>query len=215
MDALYKQIGLDFNSEVRSLTFDLIRMVTNTDYRENRFMFEWPFPDSTDTLKETLDKLAANKIIVYRLVAPKSNLLHVSFFVTNRYNLEKLKAEFNLRYSNRPIESELGPGVNNLIYYNPSTGDISVNGRRSRLKQGTTYRNRAIFGLILRYLPKPAPREEVLKTLQLTSKTKFSDEDRTYGINHAIDNLRDALGVKSGVISLKTDRVHLNATCVE
>jgi hypothetical protein len=172
----------------------------------------------------TLRALRQHKIIVYEKALgrvtgdpiSKSPSSIYKVFVTNRYLFEQLVVERNHKIFSTILKLRHKLDVPNLIYYNSSRGDITVNGIHGRLKRGSLYKNREIFNLLLRCAPEPAPRGEILKILKMTSPTKYSDTDRTYKINNAVDNLRDALGVKSKVLSLKhADGLHLNATVIK
>ena len=171
----------------------------------------------------TLRTLASHKIITYKYARvnitgdePRHTKRTYRVFVTNRYVFEQLLLEIE-RSDNKFFDrSGKRPTVDNLIYYNPSSGKISANGVRGKLKRSSLYKNREIFNLLLRCTPEPAPREEILKILKLTSIKKYTDTDRTYGINDAVDSLRDVLDVKSDVLSLKqADGLHLNAIVVQ
>lgn len=167
-----------------------------------------------------LQTLARHKIIAYktakaRLIASSPTSTVYRVYIVNRYAFERLSIEIDQRYSNRFAKSQTIPAIDNLIYYNPSTGKLSANGIKGKLKRGSRYKNREIFNLALRSMPKPADRDDIIKILKLTSTKKYSDTDRTYGINKAIDNLRDALHVNKDVLSLKNDGLHLNATVIQ
>lgn len=181
----------------------------------------------TPSDRAVLHALDHHKIIVYKLdntrritdiskktaTSKKPQVYNV--YVTNRHLLEQLVKEFDEPYIKRSPKPIATTPLENIIYYNPTTGDISINGTRSKIKHRTKYKNRAVFGLLLRHSPRPTPRDELLKTLKLTSKTKYDDTERTYKLNHAIDNLRNALKVTKDIISLKADGVYLNAIVVQ
>lgn len=230
MDLLCEQIGLSTDGETIKETHGLISriLLRLRGYSDNgpiRIEAPGRLPEELDpeanhdyeVFLATLNTLANHKIIVFKpeylnRKRPGTNMYRdFSIFVTNRYELERLKAE--LKWLGEPKDKRSNtPHVDNLVFYNPLSGEGLVNGKYIRFKKSkprSKVKAKELFDLLFASAPNPVPREKLIATLRL-GKNAHDESDR---ITQAFSNIRRRCGIDKNVISLN-DSGLLNAITV-
>lgn len=221
MDLLCKQIGLNIEGEHREVAYGttsqiLLRLRGYTDNGPILIFGPGRLPPEIDQEGDSeykiflavLDILATHNIINYKLKNPNYRgsrtdvSKEFSVIVTNRYKLERLRAE--LKWIGEPESNRSGaPQVDNLVYYNPLSGHGFVNGNKVRLKG----RNRKLFKALSDTAPDPVLR----KNLEGIARLGHKDDDLKYAMNDAFSALRKACKVNKSVIYLRDDGGRLDA----
>lgn len=230
MDLLCKQIGLSTDGETLKENYGLISriLLRLRGYSDNgpiRIDAPGRLPEELDpeakqdyeVFLATLNTLAKHKIIVFKPEylnhkwQGKNMYRDFSIYVTNRYDLERLKAE--MKWLGEPKDQRSNtPHVDNLVFYSPLSGEGLVNGKYVRFKKSkpkSKVKAKELFDLLFASAPNPVPRERLIATLRL-GKDTHDESDR---ITQAFSNIRRRCGVDKNVISLNDSGV-LNAITV-
>lgn len=230
MDLLCEQIGLstDFEAIKENLGIIsriLLRLRGYSDNGPIRIDAPGRLPEEVDPEAKhdyelflaALNTLSNHKIIAFkpeylnRKWPGKDMYRDFSIFVTNRYELERLKAELKWLVEPKDRRSNV-PHVYNLVFYNPLSGEGLVNGKYVRFKKSkprSRVKSKELFDLLFASAPNPVPRERLIATLRL-GKDTHDESDR---ITQAFSNIRRRCGVDKNVISLNDSGV-LNAITV-
>jgi hypothetical protein len=126
--------------------------------------------------------------------------------VTNQYRLERLISELKwLELHNEGQRLEDWVQVENMAYYERSTGNVLINGTRKTLK-GT---NKKLFDALFIANPDLVSRTVLLRIV----RSKKGEQSSKIALNEAFSNLRKVCGVTAKIISLSQDGGKLNARC--
>lgn len=229
MELLCQQIGLDLSKDSISDTCFTVDALTKNlhDYKSNGpTIISWlrkPKPDATNNQLHfynvgisTLEQLSKHNIITYTSQEGTDKITNeditiYAYACTDRYRLEILNSELTWLMQPKTTRAEM-PATKNFVYYNPSTGDASVNGNVVRFKpskRNSSVRPKELFDLLFHSAPKRVPRKEIIKVLRLEPDSP----DESDHISKAFTNLRKRCKVSSDVISMNNSG-SLNAITV-
>lgn len=214
MNLLCEQIGLSTDSETRKANYGLISriLLRLRGYSDNgpvRIDAPGRLPEELDpegnqdyeVFLAALNTLAHHKIIAFKPVylnrkRPSKDMYRdFSIFVTNRYELERLKAE--LKWTGEPTaERSHSPTTDNILYYDTNTGEMCFNGLHKRLVK----RNKKLLDALFLASPNSVPRKKLLTIAR--SESKYAHEPSKTVITEAFTNLRKVCGV-SGADAIK------------
>lgn len=214
MNLLCKQIGLSTDNETIKANHGLISriLLRLRGYSDNgpiRIDAPGRLPEELDPEADkdyevflaALNTLSNHKIIAFKPVylnrkRPGKNMYRdFSIFVTNRYELERLKAE--LKWLGEPkSERSHSPATVNILYYDISTGEMFFNGLHKTLAK----RNKKLLDALFLASPNSVPRKKLLTIAR--SESKYAHEPSKTVVTEAFTNLRKVCGV-SGADAIK------------
>lgn len=214
MDLLCKQIGLNLEREARGTIYFMIRLILKglRGYSDNgpvgingpgrlRTGIDAEDEPEYTIFLEALNALAHHKIILFKFInmnykgPNRVSVKEISVFVTNRYKLERLYAE--LKWLGEPEDKRSNtPHVDNIIYYDISTGKMFFNGLHKTL----TKRNKKLLDALFLASPNSVPRKKLLTIAR--SESKYAHEPSKTVVTEAFTNLRKVCGV-SGADAIK------------
>lgn len=161
--------------------------------------------------EHALKLLQANDIIHYSINKFMGKHSSFSVIVTNTYKLQQLLVELDwLEYhpdSIHPYMEKEMPKIEDLAYYERSTGNIIINGKRKTLKNT----NKKLFDALFIASPDFADRNQLLKVIG----SKKREQSSKIALNEAFSNLRKACGVTSQTIGLGQEGGRLNANAFQ
>lgn len=214
----YQQIGLNIDGKSRVSAYYVINQILRKlrDYSDNgpidmdnphmgKLGVMMSTHERTQEIHSMLEILANNKIILFvssstnQRGIPNEDLIRYSFFVTNRYKLELLRAE--LMWLSKPEDKrDPIPSVDSLIYYDINSGEIFINGLHKTLKK----RNKKLLDVLFTAAPEYVPRNKLLTIAR--SENRYANEPAKTVVTEAFTNLRKVCGVDKKVINLNSNK---------